>query len=317
MTNFGFETTSDEAATALSSYIQGRTVIITGVTEGSLGADIARALAPHMPAILILASRSKEKIMKVVNRIQFSSETKVQVLELDLASLASVRAAAEKILDWTTSVDAIMETAGVMAVPDFTKTEDGVEMQFAVNHLGHFLLTNLIMPRLLASQTGGRVVPFTSAGHKQAVLNLEDVNFKNGEYYNKWWAYGSSKGCNILFALGLDQRFGNRGLRSFAVDPGVIVGTGLSRNVEKTEFIELGWLNPDGSAPAGFIQKSAAQGAATGIVAAFDPALADQKGSVMEGGTVNNGMAAPYALERSNIDKLWELSEELVDQHFM
>lgn len=148
------------------------------MTEGSLGADIARALAPHMPAILILASRSKEKIMKVVNRIQFSSETKVQVLELDLASLASVRAAAEKILDWTTSVDAIMETAGVMAVPDFTKTEDGVEMQFAVNHLGHFLLTNLIMPRLLASQTGGRVVPFTSAGHKQAVLNLEDVNFK-------------------------------------------------------------------------------------------------------------------------------------------
>lgn len=135
-------------------------------------------MAQHDPALLILASRSEDKILKVIDDLKASVATTVRPLELDLASLKSVRAAASKVLEWTTSVDAVIETAGVMAVPEFKKSEDGVEMTFAVNHLGHFLLTNLILPSLLAAKGGARVVPFSSDAHNQAVLNLDDVTFK-------------------------------------------------------------------------------------------------------------------------------------------
>jgi hypothetical protein len=203
MAKFGFETTSDEAAAALSKQIKRKTstclchhgplhsiksrrsfvkcspfqAIITGVTPGSLGADAARALVPHEPLLLILASRTIDKINKVIADIEVKSSTIVKPLELDLSSQASVRAAATKVLEWTTSVDAVIETAGVMVVPEYQVNSDGLEMTFAVNHLGHFLFTNLIMERLLLAKDGGVVVPFTSEAHKRATLNLENIGF--------------------------------------------------------------------------------------------------------------------------------------------
>jgi NAD(P)-dependent dehydrogenase (short-subunit alcohol dehydrogenase family) len=154
-----------------------KSVIATGVTPGSLGADTVRALTLHDPLLLILASRSTEKISQVIADISIKSSTIVKALELDLASLPSVRAAAGKVLEWTTSVDAVIETVGVMAVPTYQVNDDGLEMTFAVNHLRHFLFTNLLMERLLAAKDGGVVVPFTSEAHKRASLNVEDVNF--------------------------------------------------------------------------------------------------------------------------------------------
>jgi NAD(P)-dependent dehydrogenase (short-subunit alcohol dehydrogenase family) len=154
-----------------------KSVIVTGVTPGSLGADTVRVLTLHDPLLLILASRSTEKISQVIADVSIKSSTIVKTLELDLASLPSVRAAAGKVLEWTTSVDAVIETAGVMAVPTYQVNDDGLEMTFAVNHLGHFLFTNLLMERLLAAKDGGVVVPFTGEAHKRASLNVEDVNF--------------------------------------------------------------------------------------------------------------------------------------------
>lgn len=143
------------------------------------------------PSLLILASRSEDKIAKVLDGLETYPETTVRALKLDLGSFRVVREAAEQILAWTSAVDVVVETAGVMAVSTFTKTVDGVEEQFAINHLGHFLFTNLIMPRLLASKSGARVVPFTSDSHKQAVLNLDDVNFHVRNGGRSLWAIES------------------------------------------------------------------------------------------------------------------------------
>lgn len=136
-----------------------------------------RALSLDDPLLLFLASRSTKKINQVIADLSIRPSTIVNALELDSASLPSVRAAVAKVLEWTTSVDAVIETAGAMAVPTYQVSEDGLEMRFAVNHLGHFLFTNLLMERLLAAKDGGVVVPFTSEAHKRASLNIDDVNF--------------------------------------------------------------------------------------------------------------------------------------------
>lgn len=142
-----------------------------------MGADSARALAPYETSLLILASRSADKIEKVIKDLDIKPSTTVKSLELDLASQSSVREAAAKVLQWTTTVDAVIETAGVMAVPSYQVNDEVVELTFAANHLGHFLFTNLIMERLLAAKDGGVVVPFTSEAHKRGILNLKNINF--------------------------------------------------------------------------------------------------------------------------------------------
>lgn len=286
------------------------------MSPGSLGAETARVIAARSPRLLILASRDQAKIQEVIATLPIKDETRIMPLPLDLGSFASVRAAAANLLDRTTRINVMIQTAGVMAVPAYTLTPDGIESTFAINHLGHFLLTALLKPALISS-TGDstRIVTYTSAWHKPS--HLSDINFEDGKLYEKWAAYSNSKGCNILFAVGLAQRFGNQGIEAFAVEPGVIVTTSLSRSVKKEEFVALGWTDEHGNMNTADLNlKSVGQGAATGVIAAFDPSIADHNGSVLRDAILNNSFVDEHALDKKTADQLWSLSEKLIGIEF-
>ena len=123
-----------------------------------------------------------------------------------------------------------------MAVKDYTLTEEGLEYQFGANHIGHFLLTSLLMPRIEAAGKGARIVNLTSIGHQISGVRFGDLNFNNGKDDNKWLAYGQSKTANILFSVALATKLAPKGVLAFAVHPGGITETNLSNDVEKEEW---------------------------------------------------------------------------------
>ncbi|KAL6795259.1 NAD(P)-binding protein [Trichoderma sp. SZMC 28012] len=218
----------------------GHLVLVTGVSPNSLGSDTARAILAQKPAKLLIASRAADKLQEVIKSLDIPQGTVVQPIVLDLSSLEATRKAAAEVNSSVTVLDAMICTAGVMAVPSFEKSKDDIEMQFAVNHLGHFLFINLLIEKLLASEHGV-VVTYSSEAQSRANLSfLDDLSYNNGKDYEKWTAYSNSKACDVLLSVGLVQHFGQRGLRSFSVDPGVIVTTGLTRSVPMEDFKALG-----------------------------------------------------------------------------
>ncbi|OTA06574.1 Short-chain dehydrogenase/reductase [Trichoderma parareesei] len=333
MAQFGFHTTSDEAATALKDAIAGKTILITGVSPNSLGSDTARAIVAQKPAKLLLASRSADKLNEVIASLDIPQETTVQPVVLDLSSLEATRKAAEEIRDSVSVLDAVICTAGVMATPSYETSKDGVEMQFAVNHLGHFLLVNTLIDKLLASEHG-TVVMYTSEAQSRANLAfLDDLSYNEGKAYEKWTAYSNSKACNVLFSVGLAKRFGEAGLRSFSVDPGVIVSTGLTRNVPMEDFktlgisliltvtmyrmlmsVSLGWIDDNGNLNSAIKAKSLAEGSSTGIIAAFDHRLTNKDGYYLADGVLTQEGVLPEALDPVVAEKLWKISEALTKQ---
>ncbi|OIW22420.1 NAD(P)-binding protein [Coniochaeta ligniaria NRRL 30616] len=214
-------------------------VIVTGVSPNSIGADTARAIVAQRPAQLILASKTESNLHGVIKSLQIPEGTTVRPLVLNLGSLDAVRKAAFEVSGWTKAIDAAIFTAGVMAVPEYTTSEDGIELHFAVNHLGHFLFANLLVDKLLAGNA--TVVNYSSEAHKRASPGfLDDLTYDNGKGYDKWAAYDNSKLCNIAFSVGLVQHFGRENLRSFAIDPGVILASALTRSVPPEDFVSKG-----------------------------------------------------------------------------
>ena len=153
-------------------------VLITGPSEGGIGAETATSLAAGSPELLVLAGRSLGKIQPVIDRIKaINPEVRTTFISLDLSSLASVREAAASINDNVEKIDVLINNAAVMACP-YSKTVDGIECQFGTNHVGHFLLTNLIVPKILAAGTGARIVNVSSVSHQEANVNLDDYNYE-------------------------------------------------------------------------------------------------------------------------------------------
>ncbi|KAL6157807.1 hypothetical protein ACJQWK_07849 [Exserohilum turcicum] len=286
------ETGGLEVAKAFADKIRGKNVLITGVSPESIGSAIALAIASQAPALLILASRTESKLEEVRKTIQDAyPEVVTKIVILDLMSQDSVRTAATSISQLTDRLDLMINNAALMTQNRETSKE-GIEGQFAICHIGHFLLTNLLLPQLLksaASSTLGatRVVNLTSLGHRLSPVRFSDYNLEksNDEVpeeerhpplpsifaqavgstkYNGMIAYGQAKTANILFSVGINEKLGSKGVRSYAVHPGSI-WTGLGRNLDQKAIDAIGktsafWKNHD-------------QGAATVLVAALDPAL--------------------------------------------
>jgi NAD(P)-dependent dehydrogenase (short-subunit alcohol dehydrogenase family) len=245
----------------------------------------------------------------------------LELVELDLASLASVRACADALNADGRPFDLVIANAGVMA-PPFGKTVDGFETQFGTNHLGHFLLVNRIA-RLF--RPGARLVNLSSAGHRYSDVNLEDPNFERTEY-TPLGAYGRSKTANILFAVEFDRRHRERGVRATAVHPGGIA-TELIRHTSleamQKRIDEMNASRPAGTPP--FEWKTVPQGAATtvwaGVVAPAEAVggrycedcrvaeVVDADASVRDG-------VRPYALDPERAKALWAKSEEMVGERF-
>ncbi|EFW98727.1 short chain dehydrogenase reductase [Grosmannia clavigera kw1407] len=287
-TAFGFDTKVDEVASAFKDAIRGKTVLITGCSPNGLGSESARAIAAHDPQLLILAGRSRAKLEQTEAALkQQSPRASVRLLELDLASLASVRQAADVVNQYSEHIDVLINNAGIMATP-FSKTVDGLESQFGTNHIGHFLFTNLILPKILAAGEGARIVNVSSLGHLLGPVRYDDSNFEKGDY-NRWAAYGQSKTANILFSVALADRLKARGLLSFSLDPGASAETGISREIELDELKELGEQN------------------------LIDPP--HNNGDYLCDCQITK-VTAPWAIGRDNADKLWALSESIVREQF-
>jgi NAD(P)-dependent dehydrogenase (short-subunit alcohol dehydrogenase family) len=309
MTGFGQTSTTDDVLEGID--LTGRHALVTGASAG-IGVETVRALAAH-GASVTMAVRDRPKAEKAREQILASvPDADLELRELDLASLASVRAFCEGLLADRSSLDLLIGNAGIMACPHGT-TVDGFELQFGTNHLGHFLLCRELLP--LVSHPGARVVLLSSSGHRISDVSLDDPGFERTPY-DEWVAYGRAKTANVLCAVGLDARLDEHGAQAMAVHPGFII-TELGRHLTKVSFAALQALRPPGEAP---FQKSVEQGAATTCFAATNPALEGEPAWFYEGcgraELTDDPLAPrgvrPYALDPERAEALWSLSERLV-----
>jgi NAD(P)-dependent dehydrogenase (short-subunit alcohol dehydrogenase family) len=317
---FGATSTTDEVLAGVN--LSGKRVLVTGVSAG-LGVETARALAAH-GAQVVGAVRDRAKAARATSEVRaLAANGSLEFVELDLASLKSVRACADALVADGRPFDAVIANAGVMRTP-FGHTADGFEMQFGTNHLGHFVLVNRIAS-LIAP--GGRLVNVASSGHRYADVDLDDPNFERAPY-DPMIAYGRSKTANILFAVEFDRRHKTRGVRATALHPGGIK-TELGRHMEPDELDKLvahinAQLAADGQPP--FQWKTVPQGAATSVWAAFVARAEDVGGRYCENcqvSEITEGLISPvspgvrpYALDGEHAKALWTKSEAMVGESF-
>lgn len=279
--------------------MHGKTCVITGASSG-LGRESARALAAA-GAHVVLAARNADALGSTCDWVRTEvSGAQVSSVVVDLASVASVRAAAPQIAAVAPVVDVLMNNAGVMFTP-FGHTQDGFETQFGTNHLGHFTLTILLRTQFAE---GTRIVNLSSEGHRLADIDLDDPNWRHRDY-DKFAAYGAAKTANILHAVALDQRLRDRGIRAFAVHPGM-VATNLARHMSREDVVAV-----SGQARSHAIEVlTPEQGAATQVWAATSPDL-DGRGGLYLADCAVRSDAEPYATDPGRAEKLWEVSESL------
>ncbi|WP_454713881.1 SDR family NAD(P)-dependent oxidoreductase [Caulobacter segnis] len=311
---FGAKSTAREVVAGHD--LSGRVAIVTGAATG-IGVETARALA-LAGAEVIIAARKPDLGEEVANAINEEVGSKRASFGMvDLASLESIRHFANVWGD--RPIDLLINNAGVMASP-LMRTADGFEMQFGTNHLGHFLLSVLLAPNLVAgakaSGKRSRLVSLSSIGHRRAGVNFGDPNYERRDY-DKWEAYGQAKTANSLFAVGFDKRFKDQGVNANAVMPGGIM-TPLQRHMSIEEQRAMGWLDENDHPREGF--KSTEQGAATSVWAAVGDELDGVGGLYLEDCNQAvpwsqerpwNGVM-PHALDPEAADRLWDLSVKTV-----
>jgi NAD(P)-dependent dehydrogenase (short-subunit alcohol dehydrogenase family) len=318
---FGAKSTTEDVLAGID--LRGRRILVTGVSAG-LGVETARALAAH-GAEVVGAARdlAKAETATAVVRAEAANGGSLALIELDLASLQSVRASADQLLSAGRPFDVVIANAGVMAAP-FGHTADGFETQFGTNHLGHFTFVNRIAP-LIAS--GGRLVNLSSSGHRFADVDIDDPNFEHTPY-DPWIAYGRSKTANILFAVEFDRRHKERGVRATAVHPGGI-RTELTRHLDdgtlEAMIVKINEeLAAEGKPP--YELKTVPQGAATSVWAAVVAAAEEIGGRYCENchvaavtenpvSRISEGVR-PYALDAERAKALWRKSEDMIGEQF-
>lgn len=303
----GFGATTTAAQVLAGRNLSSVTAIVTGGHSG-LGLVTTRALA-KAGANVIVAARDIDAARERTREI-----SSVSVEPLDLSDLHSVRDFSQRIVATNRHIDIMINSAGIMACPE-TRVGPGWEAQFAINHIGHYALVNLLWPVL---QGGARVVAVSSAGHHQSGIRWDDVQFT--QCYNKWQAYGQSKTACALFAVHLDRLGRHADVRAFSLHPGKIF-TPLQRHLVQDEMIAAGWLDANGK-PADPTFKTTQQGAATQVWAATSPQLDGMGGlycedcdiaSLDEGESLSFVGVRPHAIDPAQAERLWRLSAQLTE----
>jgi NAD(P)-dependent dehydrogenase (short-subunit alcohol dehydrogenase family) len=347
--DFGAETEASVVAAAFPDSIRGRTILITGVNKLGIGYATAQALASQSPRRLILCGRSQAKLQECLESLRAVYPlVDCRSLILDLSSQKSARRAASEVLGWEDipAIDIVINNAGIMSIPELTLSEDGVELQLATNHVGHFLFTNLIMSKIIAATKNapagaGRIVNISSMANLVSPLRASDINWEKPATqlpenekpnfammkmaslvvdedmsYIPMGAYGQSKTANVLYSVALNKRlYKKHGLLSIALHPGEM-------RSELHRTLDMEWLEKTGDfkKKMGVEWKTLEQGASTTLVAALDPKLgkptAEGYGQFLSDCQIAANGAAPYALDDAEADKLWEISEGLVDKNF-
>jgi NAD(P)-dependent dehydrogenase (short-subunit alcohol dehydrogenase family) len=302
---FTIDSTTNDVVDGID--LAGRVVVVTGAS-GGLGAETARAIASR-GATVVLIARSMEKLQARKDEIKLSTgNDNVHTQLMDLTDLDSVGRGAQELLQAFPKVDVLVNNAGIMACP-LARTAQGFESQLGVNHIAHFVLTNLLLDALKAGDAA-RIVVLTSGAHKLASVDLDDLNWITREY-DKWLAYGASKTANALFATELHRQLSPLGITVKCVHPGVIM-TDLSRSLTEEDLSSV--------AADGMKFKSLDAGAATSVWAAISPQLEGQGGYYLEDCHVGVELPADhllakycnYALDQKLARQLWQKTEELL-----
>jgi NAD(P)-dependent dehydrogenase (short-subunit alcohol dehydrogenase family) len=292
---------------------------ITGANQG-IGLETARAL--HATGVTVYLGvrdiiKSQQAVRDIMSSPDPTNKARVHLIKLSLDSFDSIRTAAKEFLSKSNhKLSVLILNAGVMATPE-GRTVDGFETQFGINHLGHFLLFQLLKPALLAASTPSfqsRVVSVSSYGHRSGEIRFDDFNFEKVPY-NPWAAYGQSKTANIYLANEIERRYGYRGLHALSLHPGGVLSN-LQQHIDPET--RKAWMNP----AAVNYTKSTAQGAATSVYAAVSKDWEGRGGKYLSNcvvqGPVNqptvmgdDGYAA-WAYEEEKAETLWRESCKLV-----
>ena len=307
----GLDPKSEPSDILTGKDLTGKVAVVTGGYSG-IGLETTRALAAAGAKVYVPV-RNVDKAAETLATIK---RGELIPLPMDLGDFASVRRFVAEMLENESQIDLLINNAGIMACPE-ARIEGGWESQFGVNHLGHFVLTKGLLPALLAADSP-RVVCLSSIGHRRGGVNFEDINFEKTPY-EKWTAYAQAKTANALFALVLDMKYSDQGLRAFSVHPGGIM-TPLQRHLQNEEMVALGWLDENGnlSELAAALFKSTTQGCTTTLWAATSDML-DGKGGLYcedcdvaelaDEDTPRYFGVAQWAVDPDLAVKLWELSE--------
>jgi NAD(P)-dependent dehydrogenase (short-subunit alcohol dehydrogenase family) len=311
---FGAETTAEEIVAGLD--LAGKTIVVTGSSAG-LGAETVRVLA-KAGAEVLMAARNGEKNAQVAASVRAETpNAKLSLVSIDLSDLASVRKAAAEILAAHPKIDVLINNAGFVG-GERKLTAEGAELHLAANHIGPFLLTNLLFPALKAAAPS-RVLILSSNGHRMGGFDFDDLDFASRDY-NHWTAYSQSKLANVYHAVGLAKRLAGTGVTANAVHPGVI-RTEVFRDVSPMEEqMVTGWAEANGSP-----LKTIPQGAATQVWGAVSPEAEGVTGRYLEdcqvatpvpSTTVSAVGVIPEAYDEASADRLWAISEKIVGESF-
>lgn len=292
--------------------LQGRSALVTGASSG-IGVETARALA-SAGAEVTLAVRNVEAGAKTAAAIAESlprGANQLKVVHLDLADPSTI---VNLVRGWSGPLHVLVNNAGVMALPQLTRTRAGYEMQFATNHLGHFALATGLH-QWLAAANGARVVVVASIGHLFSPVVFDDLHYRFRPY-DQWTSYGQSKSANVLFAVGAAQRWADDGITVNAVMPGNVASTALARHMGPDDLANFGETTELDLPPV----KTIEQGAATSVLLAASPDVEGVTGRyyedcaeapVIHERAGHTGGVAPYVLDPSNAERLWQVSTEL------
>ncbi|MFF5483232.1 oxidoreductase [Streptomyces sp. NPDC012935] len=314
---FGAASTAEEVIKGVD--LTGKVAIVTGGYSG-IGVETARVLR-SADAEVVVPARDLERARAALQDVPGA-----EVEYLDLLDPASIDAFAEKFLASGRPLHIMVNSAGIMATP-LTRDARGYEAQFATNHLGHFQLVARLWPALVAAD-GARVVAVSSRGIRFGNVDFDDLHFEHRPY-EPFTAYGQSKTANALFAVELDRRGRDQGVRAFAVHPGTIIETGLAKHVSAEVVRAAGALDEHGRPvrdPSRQL-KTVEQGAATSVWCATSPQLTGLGGVYCENSDVSPLVTEadeaewragaetpgvlPYAVDPEAAARLWEVSERL------
>ena len=311
--NSGFGAKTEPSEVLNEVDLNGKVAMVTGGYSG-IGLETVRGLKDSGARVIVPARRTDVARSELAGIVENGD-----ILEMDLADPSSVTRFINEFNASGTSLDILVNNAAVMACPQMP-TKKGWDLQFAVNHIGHFILTKGLL-NVISQSAEPRIVMLSSTGHKLSGIQWEDIHFE--ESYDKWKAYGQSKTAASLLAIEVNARMKDEGIKTYSVHPGGIF-TPLQRHLEKEEMIALGWLREDGElsemAAANF--KSTTQGASTSLWCATSPMLDDVSGVYCENCDVavrqEDGPMARYvgvadwAVDTDEASKLWELTEHML-----
>ncbi|KAJ6530183.1 hypothetical protein B0H19DRAFT_1192391 [Mycena capillaripes] len=304
---FSSNTTAEEVATTFSQEIKGKNVLITGTSLNGIGFETARVIAKHAN---LLSEDAIKKDIPTAN---------VRRLTLDLSLLAGVRKAAAEVNAYSEPIHVLINNAAA-AIGSFKLTVDGLESQMATDHIGPFLFTKLLAPKILASATAAytpRVVFVSSSAHAFGPgVNFDTIGSPNPEIYTNFSAYFEAKSANILTAIELSKR-SKGAINAYSLHPGIIF-TNIGQKEESIPAMQaLGMLGPDGQPNTEDYQwKTIPQGAATSVAAAFDPRLNDKPGAYLDDSTVKNESVVAHSSDPANAARLWTVTEKIIGENF-